>query len=71
MRDERTSDEDGEFGDDTGDEEEEDEIEAGAGHDTRSIKSVESTMSGSAKEQKEAHARNSLSDRLAHMPGLS
>jgi len=31
-------------------------MEAGVGHDTRSIKSFESMMSGSAKERKEAHA---------------
>ena len=71
--DEGMSDEDGASGDDTGDDddEEEEEMEAGVGHDTRSIKSFESMMSGSAKERKEAHARKSLSDRLAHMPGLS
>jgi len=68
---EETSNEEGKTEDDTGSEEEEDEMEAGVGHDTRSIKSFESMMSGSAKERKEAHARKSLSDRLAHMPGLS
>jgi hypothetical protein len=70
--DEGMSDEDGTSRDDTGDDDdEEDEMEAGVGHDTRSIKSFESMMSGSAKERKEAHARKTLSDRLAHMPGLS
>jgi len=39
--------------------------------DTKSIESFESMISGSAKELNEAHARKSLSDRLAHMPGLS
>jgi hypothetical protein len=39
--------------------------------DTKSIESFESMMSESAKELNEAHARKSLSDRLAHMPGLS
>ena len=39
--------------------------------DTSSIVSFESMMSGSAKELNEANARKSLSDQLAHMPGLS
>jgi hypothetical protein len=39
--------------------------------DTSSIGSFESMMSGSAKELNEAHARKSLSDQLAHMPGSS
>jgi hypothetical protein len=70
MDDEGTSDEDGESGDDTGDEDDE-EMEAEAGHDTRRIKSFESMISRSAKERKEAHVRKSLSDPLAHMSGLS
>lgn len=73
--DDETSDSEGRTEDDTGDdedgEEDQEEMEAGTSHDTRSIKSFESMMSGSARERKEAHARKSLSDRLAHMPGLS
>lgn len=67
----RTEDEPGE--DDGDEEDDDDEVDAGGGggHDTRSIKSFESMMSGSAKERREAHARKSLSDRLAHMSGLS
>lgn len=53
-------------------EQEGDEQDDGAGgHDTRSIKSFESMMSGSARERKEASERKSLSDRLANMSGLS
>ena len=72
--DEESSDSEGRTGDDTGDDEDdgdENEMEDGVGHDVRSIRSFESMMSGSAKERREAHARKSLSDRLAHMPGLS
>jgi len=59
------------YRDDEDGEEDQEEIETGISHDTRSIKSFESMMSGSARERKEAHARKSLSDRLAHMSGLS
>jgi hypothetical protein len=69
--DEESSDSEGRTGDDNDDDGEENEMEDEVGHDTRSIKSFESMMSGSAKERREAHARKSLSDRLAHMPGLS
>ena len=72
---EETSDEEEKTEDDTGDDEEgEDGYEEGdasTGPDARSIRSFESMMSTSTRERKEAHARKSLSDRLAHMPGLS
>jgi len=59
-------------GDEDEDEQDDDEQDEGAGaHDTRSIKSFESMMSGSAKERKDASERKSLSDRLANMSGLS
>lgn len=47
------------------------EADAGLGHDAKSIRSFESMMSSSAKDRKDAKARKSVSDRLAHMPGLS
>lgn len=60
----------------TGDEEDEDEEvdEAEFGHDTRSIRSFESMMSGRtgrAKGKRKPNGRMSLTDRLASMPGLS
>lgn len=47
------------------------EMDTGSGHDARSIRSFESMMSSSARDRKDAKTRKSLSDRLAHMPGLS
>lgn len=67
---EKSEDESGDDEDDD-DEDNEKDVDAGVSHDTRSIRSFESMMSGSARERKEANARKTLSDRLAHMPGLS
>lgn len=76
----QTSDSDDGSGDEEGEEEDEENEMAGvgvgaevdtAGHDARSIRSFESMMSASARDRKDARARKSLSDRLAHMPGLS
>lgn len=68
----RTEDDTGE--DDDGEEEDnetDEDVDIGVGHDSRSIRSFESMLTGSARERKEASERKSLSDRLAHMPGLS
>jgi hypothetical protein len=43
----------------------------GEAHDTRSIRSFESMMSGKSKNRRGAANRKSLTDRLAHMSGLS
>jgi hypothetical protein len=48
-----------------------DDVGGEAGHDARSIRSFESMMSGKSKNRRGAGSRKSLTDRLAHMSGLS
>ncbi|KII87103.1 hypothetical protein PLICRDRAFT_42742 [Plicaturopsis crispa FD-325 SS-3] len=72
--DETSSSDKGEDDDDGQADEDEDDEDgddgAGAVNDGRSIRSFESMMSGKSRDRKEAIARKSLSDRLAHMAGL-
>jgi hypothetical protein len=71
---EESEDDEGEDEDEEDEEDDVDESGASAFGDTRSIRSFESMLSGKGmtkKPKKSGGTRKSLSDRLAHMSGLS